>query len=317
MFPLLIGALCAALVAGFAQAYQGDAAFIAYQEQHQSQWRKQDACPWDKKLAALRTAQGKRPNIIYILADDIGWGELGSYGGGKLRGTPTPQLDELAQRGMKFLSHYSEPSCTPTRVALMTGRIPVRTGLDEVLFPGQTKGLVAEELTLAEVLSQAGYSTAMFGKWHLGELSQHQPTNQGFDYAFYGMYNGGPWPWEENARYFDPANHSIEGVPYFQDMPTDYESRFWYQVYTASRRLRKARPPREVARMSLARYNRHDDELTEKILTYIEQQSRRDNPFFVYFASNANQVFACPPEHRQDKYVDPGNCQAAQFGAAR
>jgi len=91
-----------------------------------------------EKLAALEKKFGKKPNIIYILADDIGYTELGSYGGG-IRGFQTPELDRLAAEGMRFRSYYSQPACTFTRISLMTGRIPTRTGMNAVLFPG-TKG---------------------------------------------------------------------------------------------------------------------------------------------------------------------------------
>lgn len=298
-------------ISHIALGYEPDAPYLNYQKEHAQQIKQQDE-KIDRRLKTLESKFGKKPNIIYILADDIGWGELGAYGGGKVRGTPTPNLDKLATRGTKLLSHYSEPSCTPTRVALMTGRIPVRTGLDEVLFPGQTKGLVAEEYTLAELLSDAGYSTAMFGKWHLGELSEHQPTNQGFDYAFYGIYNGGPWPWMENAEYTDKANETVGEIPYFQDIPKDYETKYGIKLHGIYEG-KKGAEPKEVARMSLERYNIHDDELTDKILDYIESNANSSKPFFVYYASNANQVFACPPDHRKDPYVDSGNCQAAQL----
>jgi len=94
---------------------------------------------------------------------------MGWQGGGKHRGTPTPQLDEMALDGTRFWSAYAEPSCTPSRIAINTGRHPVRTGLLSVLWPGQDEGLSDDEVTVAEVLSDAGYSTAMWGKWHLGE----------------------------------------------------------------------------------------------------------------------------------------------------
>ena len=307
----VVAAVSSAITSQAVFAYQPDAPYLNYQRENLQQIEQQDKVI-DRRLEALENEFGKKPNIIYILADDIGWGELGSYGGGKVRGTPTPNLDTLARQGMKFLSHYTEPSCTPTRVSLMTGRIPVRTGLDEVLFPGQTKGLVAEEYTLAELLSDAGYHTAMFGKWHLGELPEHQPTNQGFDYAFYGMYNGGPWPWMENAAYFDRANETIGEIPYFQDIPKDYEERYGIKLHGLYE-AEKGSEPEEVARMSLERYNEHDDELTENVLDYLARNANSSKPFFVYYASNANQVFACPPSHRNDPYVDSGNCQAAQL----
>ena len=190
------------LMPQFAHAYQADAPYVAYEKKH-AQKLQQDNQQVSEKLQALEKKYGKKPNIIYILADDIGWGELGSYLGGKLRGTPTPNLDKMAKNGMKFLSSYAEPSCTPTRIALMTGRHPVRTGLTAVLWPGQTVGLSPEEVTIAELLSQAGYHTAMWGKWHLGELDKHAPENQGFDYAYYGLYNGAPDAWQDSHNLYD------------------------------------------------------------------------------------------------------------------
>ena len=159
--------LMASLLGGFIMfssnslyAYQGDAAYLQLYSKNQRSWEKEDR-KIDRRLLKLEKRHNKKPNIVFILSDDIGWGELGSYGGGKLRGTPTPNLDVLARDGMRFLQHYSEPSCTVTRAALMTGRLPVRNGVDVVLFPGMKKGLVAEELTIAEVLSSAGYHTAI------------------------------------------------------------------------------------------------------------------------------------------------------------
>ena len=188
---LLILLACTASV----YAIQPDASYLAYQKKHKAEWAKQDKLI-NEKLAALERKFGKKPNIIYILADDVGWGEMGWQGGGKHRGTPTPELDKMALEGMRFWSAYAEPSCTPSRIAINTGRHPVRTGLLSVLWPGQTEGLSGKEVTVAEVLSEAGYHTAMWGKWHLGEEPDHLPESQGYDYAYYGLWNGAPdnWP---------------------------------------------------------------------------------------------------------------------------
>ena len=173
-------------------AYQADAPFISGAKINKDKWKSEDS-EIDKKLSELEEKFGKKPNIIYILADDVGWGEMGWQGGGKHRGTPTPELDKLAFDGMRFWSAYAEPSCTQTRIAINTGRHPVRTGLLTVLWPGQTEGLSPKEVTIAEVISKADYHTAMWGKWHLGELPEHSPANQGYDYSYYGLYNGAPY----------------------------------------------------------------------------------------------------------------------------
>ncbi len=298
------------LTSSLCLAVQQDDAQVQLAKKYHQRWDSEDRTI-DQTLGKLKKQNGK-PNILFILSDDIGWGELGSYGGGKLRGTPTPNLDKLAADGMRFLQHYTEPSCTVTRVALTTGRLPVRTGVDVVLFPGNPVGLAAEEVTLAEVLSAAGYSTAMFGKWHMGENPENQPTNQGFDYAFYTMYNGGAWPWTENANYFDPENETIGEIPYELDMPKDYEEQFGIKVNGIMESY-KGEKPKEIAPLSLERFNRHNNELTDKILDYIDVKAEEKKPFFVYFATNAQQVFACPPEERHQKYVDSSNCQAAQL----
>ena len=312
MYKLIV-CLCVLMIlltSGPGLAFQRDAAQLKLANVNQKQWRLEDLA-LSKKLSQLAKKSGK-PNIIFILSDDIGWGELGSYGGGKLRGTPTPNLDQLAQDGMRFLQHYSEPSCTVTRIALMTGRLPVRTGVDNVLFPGNPKGLVAEEKTIAEVLSDAGYATAMYGKWHMGESLEHQPTNQGFDYAFYTMYNGGVWPWVENAHYFDKENETIGEIPYQLDMPKDYEQQFDIQIHGIQESY-KGEKPKEVGKLTLERYNIHDNELTDKLLDFVETNAKAQKPFFAYFATNTQQVFSCPPEERTEKYVDSANCQAAQL----
>ena len=146
-----------------------DGYFQVQQKKNAQAWAAEDKAI-NQRLAQLEKRFGKKPNIIYVLSDDVGWGELGWQGGGKHRGTPTPTLDTMAKEGMAFWSAYAEPSCTPTRIAINTGRHPVRTGLLTVLWPGQIDGLSPKEETIAEVLSKSGYHTAMWGKWQLSDL---------------------------------------------------------------------------------------------------------------------------------------------------
>ncbi len=115
------------------------------------------------------------------MSDDTGLGDLGAYGGGPLRGMPTPHLDEIAKEGMQFYSFYAQPSCTPGRAAIQTGRIPNRSGMTTVAFQGQGGGLPAAEWTLGSVLQKAGYQTYFTGKWHLGESDYALPNVQGYD----------------------------------------------------------------------------------------------------------------------------------------
>ncbi len=142
-------------------------------------------------LAALSaTAQQSKPNIILLVSDDTGYGDLGPYGGGEGRGMATPNIDRLANEGMTFYSFYAQPSCTPGRAAMQTGRIPNRSGMTTVAFQGQGGGLPAAEWTLASVLKTAGYNTFFTGKWHLGEADYAMPTAQGYDEMRYvGLYH--------------------------------------------------------------------------------------------------------------------------------
>ena len=140
-------------------------------------------------LAYPVLAAGK-PNIILIVSDDTGYGDLGPYGGGEGRGMPTPNIDSLSREGMTFFSFYAQPSCTPGRAAMQTGRIPNRSGMTTVAFQGQGGGLPAAEWTLASVLKTAGYNTFFTGKWHLGEDDYALPNAQGYDEMKYaGLYH--------------------------------------------------------------------------------------------------------------------------------
>jgi arylsulfatase A-like enzyme len=141
-------------------------------------------------LLAGTTGAQQKPNIILIVSDDTGWGDLGAYGGGEGRGQPTPNFDRLSNEGMTFYSFYGQPSCTPGRAALMTGRQPNRSGMTTVSFQGQGGGLPHAEWTLASVLKLGGYGTFFAGKWHLGEADYALPNAQGFDVMKYcGLYH--------------------------------------------------------------------------------------------------------------------------------
>lgn len=152
--------------------------------------------------ALAQDAAASKPNILLIVSDDTGWGDLGPYLGGDARGMPTPNFDKLADEGMFFTNFYGQPSCTPGRAAMQTGRIPNRSGLTTVAFQGQGGGLPKAEWTLASVLKEAGYATYFTGKWHLGESDYALPNAQGYDqmkYAFLYHLNAYTYP--------DPAWH--------------------------------------------------------------------------------------------------------------
>ena len=141
-----------------------------------------------ERVHAQQTQQ--KPNILLIVSDDTGYGDLGPYGGGEGRGMPTPNIDRLANEGTTFFSFYAQPSCTPGRAAMQTGRIPNRSGMTTVAFQGEGGGLPAAEWTLASILKQGGYKTYFTGKWHLGEADYALPNAQGYDVMKYaGLYH--------------------------------------------------------------------------------------------------------------------------------
>ena len=146
--------------------------------------------------AAAQDAAGSKPNIVFILTDNLGYGELGVYGGGILRGAPTPNIDKLASEGTRLLNFNVEAQCTPTRSAFMTGRFSIRSGTYEVPIGGVPDGLTRWEITIAKLLSDRGYATGMWGKWHLGSAEERLPTHFGFD-EWYGIprtYDEAMWP---------------------------------------------------------------------------------------------------------------------------
>jgi arylsulfatase A-like enzyme len=152
--------------------------------------------------------QQQKPNIILILSDDFGYGDAGAYGGGENRGMPTPSLDRLASEGMQFMSFYAQPSCTPGRAAVQTGRIPNRSGMTTVSFQGQGGGLPAAEWTLGSVLKTGGYKTFFTGKWHLGEADYALPNAQGYDEMKYaGLYHLNAYTYADPTWFpdMDPA----------------------------------------------------------------------------------------------------------------
>ncbi|WP_245475188.1 arylsulfatase, partial [Bradyrhizobium sp. Leo121] len=157
--------------------------------------------------------QQTKPNIILIVSDDFGFGDAGVYGGGEGRGMPTPSIDRLASEGMTFFSFYAQPSCTPGRAAIQTGRIPNRSGMTTVAFQGQGGGLPAAEWTLGSVLKTGGYKTFFTGKWHLGEADYALPNAQGYDEMKYaGLYHLNAY------TYGDPQ--------WFPAMPADLRAMF-------------------------------------------------------------------------------------------
>ncbi|KAM6090435.1 arylsulfatase A isoform 2-T2 [Theristicus caerulescens] len=165
------------------------------------------ALPWALVLLALRGAAGARPSFVLLLADDLGFGDLGSYGHPS---SATPNLDRIASRGLRFTNFYSSsPVCSPSRAALLTGRFQMRSGVYPGVFdPGSRGGLPLSEVTIAEVLKAEGYATAMVGKWHLGLgiNGSFLPIHQGFDH-----FLGVPYSHDQHTHYPQFASQEYAG----------------------------------------------------------------------------------------------------------
>jgi len=165
-----------------------DGEFEFVRQQHAEAWAAEDAV-MEEKLAEIRARNGgQRPNILYVLIDDVSFGQMGNRAMNYVMGIETPSINKLAQESMSLFRMYTEPSCTPTRAAFLTGRHAVRTGIKEVKVALVGEGLPEDEVTIAEVLSEAGYNTAHIGKWHQGDIEECYPHNQGFDYAAFPLH---------------------------------------------------------------------------------------------------------------------------------
>ncbi len=290
-----------------ALAIQPDAEYLVRQKQFGEKWAAEDKQVHDK-LAALEKKFGKKPNIIFILADDIGYTELGSYGGGKVRGFSTPNLDKMAAEGMKFLSFYSEPACTLTRAALMAGRHPVRMGITGVLFPGtEGMGLADEEVTVAEILSDAGYHTGMFGKWHIGGEPEHYPTNQGFDEALWSEGNPPWWGFNRNVKRTDNAGYTNMGGLVWSPAPEN----FAYDT-GGNMRGKKGEKPEMVAPFSMKLYNTMDTDTANDVIDFIERHASSDKPFFAYYAGKGNHFWGANPDFMNQPAATNNSAQMAE-----
>ena len=200
-------------------------------------------------------ANESKPNIIVIMTDNQGYGDLGAYGGVRAE---TPRIDKLASEGVQFLDFQVEPGCTPTRAAFQTGRMPVRSGTDGYVEPGQPGGLHPMEVTIAELLKSVGYSTAMYGKWHLGESRERQPQMQGYD-EWYGVTN--------TTVPVDLTLPGVGSIPLVQQ-------KILYAL--------DGQEANKVAENTVEMRGLIDREITNRSVAYIESHANKGNPFFLF-----------------------------------
>jgi arylsulfatase len=208
---------------------------------------------------ALAQSADRKPNILFILTDNLGYGEIGVYGGGATRGAPTPRIDQLAAEGLRLTNMNMETQCTPSRSSLMTGRFAIRSGTYAVPFGGVPEGLTQWEITFAESLSAAGYATALHGKWHLGSHDGRLPSDQGFD-EWYGI----PRTTDE-ALWSSSTGYSPDIVPLEKIMEG-----------------KKGAKSRALKDYDIVQRRLIDAEITKRSVAFMERQTKSAKPFFMY-----------------------------------
>lgn len=199
----------------------------------------------------------EKPNIVYILVDNWGWGDISVQGGT----TATPNIEKLAAQGLRLTNFNVQNQCVPTRSALHTGRLPIRSGTQRAASPGQPNGMAPWEYTIAELLSDAGYATALYGKWHIGDIDGRLPNDQGYD-EWYGIKGSAMEASYTSTPQFDSAVYDVPHV--------------W-----TGRRGEKSKPlkPFDLEARALL-----DAEVVTKTASFIKKQSQTNKPFFVLAA---------------------------------
>jgi arylsulfatase A-like enzyme len=261
-----------------------DAEYYILEAQNGKAWAAEDK-ELNKRLAALKKKHGHAPNIVYILWDDQQVGAVGNPMIQKNMGYETPNINKMAREGINFTRMYSEPACTPTRAAFLTGRHPVRHGMGVVGMPHEFSGLRAEEVTIAEVLSKAGYATAFFGKGHLGDIEESYLHNQGFDEALFT-------PMNQITSLYSPQGEAVNAIlglhpeiyppdPYRLDNP-GLVPEGWVQIIEG----RKGEQGREWCGTSNECYEKVDTESEKRTIKFIRKNAKAGKPFFVSYWPN-------------------------------
>jgi arylsulfatase len=265
-----------------------DAEYYILEAQNGERWAAEDKT-LDEKLAAFREQNGgKPPNIFYILIDDIGFGDLGSETLNSIRGYKTPAINEFAREGMRLSRMYTEPSCTPTRVAFMTGRQPYRNGMGNTSVDISGFGLAGKEVTLAEILSEVGYNTVHIGKWHMGDIKEAWPNFQGFDHAAFPIHQQG----QLTIFHDDAADEEVSiGIG-----DNNYDDRFtldrWLRTDASSMVTgvegKRGETVREVhmapgERWTEAKYHDMNVRYQNQVMEQLRALAKKDEPFFLQY----------------------------------
>jgi len=231
-------------------------------------------------LIPAAAATQDRPNVVVMMADNVGYGDIGAYGAGEIRGMPTPRIDQLASEGLRLTQFFVEPGCTPSRSSFMTGRYPQRSGLSTIIVAGTPNTLQADEVTLGELFKSRGYVTAITGKWHLGASEQSWPTRQGFD-----EYHVGVIETTDGTLYRDAMQRA--GLP--ETAIAAAEPYIWEAE--ANGNLKKVRP------YTLDYRRRVEGDIATASVEFIERQAKAKQPFFLYVGwTQTHYPSLTPPE---------------------
>ena len=284
-----------------------DSEYYILEAQNADKWAADDKTV-DAKLAAFKAKNdGKPPNILYILIDDIGFGDLGIPELNAIRGYKTPAINKFSDEGMRLARMYTEPSCTPTRVAFMTGRQPYRNGMGDTAVDISGFGLADKEVTLAEVLSEVGYNTVHIGKWHMGDIMEAWPNHQGFDFAAFPIHQQG----QLTIFNDDAANEEVTiGIG-----KNNYDDKFtidnWFRP-DASHMVtvvegKRGETVREVhmqpgERWTQKKYDEMNDRFQQQTLEHLRQLSQQGKPFFLQYWP---VIPLYNPRTTRDQYTTP------------
>lgn len=263
-----------------------DSEFYILQAQNKDAWEQDDTAV-DQALAAFREENGGNPpNIISILVDDIGFGDMGIPELNAVRGISTPNINDFSDEAMRMVRMYTEPSCTPTRVAQTTGRLPVRIGMGDTTVDIAGFGLPGEEVTLAEVLKAEGYATSHVGKWHMGDIAESWAMNQGFDYAQHAVHQQG-----QLTIFNDDAIREQVSVG-IADFDDDYTIDDWFRPDASAMATviegKAGGPIREIRmepgeRWNAAKYDEMNQAFQDKTLSELERLAGGTEPFFLQY----------------------------------
>ncbi|QFT75417.1 sulfatase-like hydrolase/transferase [Ruegeria sp. THAF33] len=263
-----------------------DSEFYILQAQNKDAWEQDDTAV-DQALAAFRDENGGNPpNIISILVDDIGFGDMGIPELNAVRGISTPNINDFSDEAMRMVRMYTEPSCTPTRVAQTTGRLPVRIGMGDTTVDIAGFGLPGEEVTLAEVLKAEGYATSHVGKWHMGDIAESWAMNQGFDYAQHAVHQQG-----QLTIFNDDAIREQVSVG-IADFVDDYTIDDWFRPDASAMATviegNAGGPVREIRmepgeRWNAAKYDEMNQAFQDKTLSELDRLAGGTEPFFLQY----------------------------------